>query len=99
MSSCVRITRTKPRQAGSMREPVGSNWKLLPEPHPDVAVRCVDEPRQRCSIDLTTRPEFHVATALARSLEQASGVRQQRTKEKSDVDVILERVDVAERSV
>ena len=50
-------------------------------------------------IHFTTRPELHVAPALARSLQQASRVLQQRTKEEADVDVILERVDVAKRRV
>jgi pimeloyl-ACP methyl ester carboxylesterase len=40
-----------------------------------------------------------VAPALARSLQQASRVVQQRTKEEADVDVILERGDVAKRCV
>ena len=40
-----------------------------------------------------------MAPAFARSLQQASRVFQQRTKEEADVDVILERVDVAKRGV
>lgn len=40
-----------------------------------------------------------MAPALAGSLEQASGVLQQGTKEEADVDVILERIDVAKRRV
>src|SRR5688572_14793776 len=63
---------------------------------PDVAVRRVNELGQRCSIGLTTRPELYMAPALARSLQQASRVLQQRTKEESDVDMISERINVGE---
>src|SRR5215207_5122110 len=66
---------------------------------PDVDVRRVDEPRQGGGVCGTTGPELHVAPALARSLQQAGGVLQQRTKEEADVDVILVRDDVAERRV
>jgi hypothetical protein len=40
-----------------------------------------------------------VAPALAGSVQQSSRILQQRTKEEADVDVIFERVDVAERRV
>jgi hypothetical protein len=49
----------------------------------------------------TSRPgrSFTWRPALARSLQQASRVLQQRTKEEADVEVILERVDVAKGCV
>ena len=72
---------------------------LTSESRPNVDVGSVDEPSKTCGIDVTTGPKLHVAPALAGSLQQASRVLQQRTKEEADVDVIFERVDVAERRV
>jgi DNA-binding MarR family transcriptional regulator len=72
---------------------------LLPESPPDVDVRRVDELGQGCGIHFTTRPELHMAPPLARSLQEARRVRKQRTKEETNVDVILERVDIAKRRV
>jgi hypothetical protein len=69
------------------------------ESRPDVDVRGIDGPGQGGSINVATRPELHVAAALAGSLEQAGRVLQQRTKKEADVDVILERVDVGEPGV
>jgi hypothetical protein len=61
--------------------------------------RYADELGKSGGVNLTTRPQLHMAPALARSLQQASRVPQQRTEEEADVDVIFERVDVAKRRV
>src|SRR6185503_12704689 len=73
--------------------------RSLSESRPDVDVRRVDELGKGCGIYLMTRPQFHVAPALARALEQANRVLQQRTEKKADVDVIFERIDVAKGRV
>jgi pimeloyl-ACP methyl ester carboxylesterase len=55
--------------------------------------------RERRGIHVAIGTEFHVAPALASSLQQPSRVFQQRAKEEADVDVILERVDIAKRAI
>jgi hypothetical protein len=76
-----------------------NSHRSLPESRPDVDVRRFNELGQRSGINLTTRPDLHVAASLARSLQQASRILQQRAKEKANVDMISERSDVAERCV
>src|SRR5688572_12279016 len=60
-----------------------NSHRSLPESRPNVDVRRVDELGKSCGIYLTARPQLHVAPALARSLQQASRVLQQRTKEEA----------------
>ena len=54
----------KPRQAETS----------LSESRLEVDVRRADKLGECCGIDLTIRPELHVAPAVARSLEQANRV-------------------------
>jgi hypothetical protein len=70
-----------------------------PQSRSDVDVGRVDQLDQGRGIHFATRPQLHMAPALACSLDQASRVLQQRTKEEADVDVIPERIDVTKRGV
>lgn len=64
-----------------------------------VAVGRFDELGQRVGVHLAPGAQLHVSPALARALEQVTRIVQQRSKEESDVDVILEHAHIAKRGI
>lgn len=69
------------------------------QPLPHIAVRVLDERRERGRVGLLPGPQLHMAHALARAFEKSSGVVEPGADEKPDVDVCREGIDVAESGI
>ncbi len=55
--------------------------------------------RQRCGIDVTSGPEFHMAHELAGAFQQTLRVGNLGATKEPDIDVGCERIDVTERRI
>jgi len=82
-----------------MARPVGGLECARAQPLPHIAVRVLDERRERGRVGLLPGPQLHMAHALARALEKSSGIVETGAEEKTDVDVRRESIDVAESSI
>jgi hypothetical protein len=61
-----------------------------------ISVCCLDELPKRRVIDVTFRPEFHMAHELAAAFQQAGGIGELGATKEPNIDVGLERIDIGE---
>ena len=78
---------------------VGGLERARAQPLLHLAVRVLDERHERGRVRLLSGPQLHMAHALARALENSSGIVEPGAEKKPDVNVRREGIDVAETSI